>query len=224
MTSMRKISHHPKSETLADFAAGRLDEARAVVIATHISICEECRTAVADFEALGGICLETTEPEPMAENALADFWARAGEQDPLKPASTIVAANDFDLAKARPLAAYLPTSLESLNWRTVAPGVSQHVLDAEGYRSGVLRLLKISPGTQLPKHTHSDEELTLILRGAYRDEIGEFRAGDLADLDEDTLHTPTAIGEEDCICLIATNGPLVFKDLFGRLAQPFVGL
>ena len=221
---MRDIRHHPKTETLADYAAGRLDEARSVVIATHLTECSECRVAVADFEALGGACLEHIEPAPMEANSMAAFWERAGDQDPLGTSRGLSAANDVGLAAALPLKAYLKGDIKDVRWRSVAPGVWQHVLEAEGYRAGVLRLLRIAPGVQLPKHTHRQEELTLILSGSYRDEIGEFRAGDLADLDDDALHAPTATGEEDCICLIATSAPLVFKDLMGRIVQPFVGL
>ncbi len=222
---MRNILHHPKTETLADYAAGRLEEARSVVIASHLTLCDECRRAVADFEALGGLALESETPVAMNDGSMESFWARAGAQDvPAPKPKARRAANDFDLAAALPLRAYLKTDIDSIKWRTVAPGVAQHVIDAEGYRDGVLRLLRISPGTQVPKHTHKAEELTLILRGAYRDEIGEFRPGDLADLDGDAEHTPTAFGEEDCICLIATNAPLVFKDLMGKMVQPFVGL
>lgn len=221
---MREIRHHPKTETLAEFAAGRVDEARSVVIATHLTQCTDCATAVRDFEALGGACLENQTPVAMNDASMASFWARAGDQEIRTDVAPRRAANDFDLTAARPLKAYLKSDLDDLKWRAVAPGVSQVVLDADGYKAGVLRLLRIAPGTKLPKHTHQAEELTLILRGAYQDEIGVFQAGDLADLDADHLHTPTAIGEEDCICLIATSAPLVFKDIVGRIVQPFVGL
>ncbi|MBI1393623.1 MAG: hypothetical protein GC152_12855 [Alphaproteobacteria bacterium] len=223
---MRNIRHHPKPETLAEYAAGRLDEARSVVVSTHLTLCKECSRSVVDFEALGGACLETVEPEAMQAGSLAAFWERAGDQDILVSPSMhgFEAANDFSLSAAQPLGAYLDVDVDRIKWRAVAPGVSQHVLDAEGYRDGVLRLLKIAPGVQLPMHTHKREELTLIIRGAYRDAIGEFRPGDLADLDDDIEHAPTAFGDEDCICLIATSAPLVFKDLIGKIVQPFVGL
>ncbi|MEM1396749.1 MAG: ChrR family anti-sigma-E factor [Pseudomonadota bacterium] len=223
---MHKVTHHPKDETLADYAAGRLDEARSVVIATHLAYSEACRTAVADFEALGGACLEAVEPVEMESGSMAAFWERAGDQDVLVQSSsqTLDAANDLNLDVAQPLRAYLSEDIEDVKWKSIAPGISQHVLEAEGYRDGVLRLLKIAPGVQLPKHTHEQEELTLVLRGSYRDEIGTFGPGDLADLDDGALHAPTATGDEDCICLIATSAPLVFKGLMGRLVQPFVGL
>lgn len=224
MTALSNIRHHPKDLTLAAFAAGQLDEARSVVIAAHLKLCAECRFAVADFEAVGGACLETVEPVTMSDSALDSFWLRAGRQEAARSPASTFAANDFSLDASHPLARYLKAGIDAIEWRQVAPGLSQHVIPADGYRPGVLRLLKISPGVRIPKHTHGDEELTLILRGSYTDEVGDFRQGDLADLDEDVLHSPLATGDEACICLIATSAPLRFKSIVGRIVQPFIGL
>lgn len=218
---MSNIRHHPKTETLADYAAGRIDEARSVVLATHIALCSECAGAVADFEAIGGQLLENTEPVEMAPDALENILRRV-----VTDAHVVLnapPASDMP-EESLPLTAYLKSSIDDVKWRGVAPGLSQSVIEAQGYRPGVLRLLKIAPGTAMPKHSHSGGELTLILRGAYTDEVGEFGVGDLADLDENTTHTPKATGDEPCICLIATAAPLKFKTLTGRIAQPFIGL
>lgn len=220
---MSKISHHPKDATLAAYAAGRLDEALGVVVATHLTLCDRCRLAVADFESLGGVALESVEPVVMSDTALQSFWARAGKQD-APGAPSRVAANDFALEAAHPLSAYLKDGVDAIQWKPLAPGLWQHVLSAEGYRPGVLRLLRIAPGVRVPKHTHGDEELTLILRGSYADEVGAFARGDLADLDDAVTHSPLAVGDEDCVCLIATSAPLVFKGLIGKVVQPFIGL
>lgn len=224
MTALSNIRHHPKDITLAAYAAGQLDEARGVVIATHLKLCAECRLALADFEVIGGACLETVEPVSMSDSALDSFWLRAGKQEAAPAPASLLAANDFALDAAHPLARYLKDGIDAIEWRQVAPGLSQYVIPADGYRPGVLRLLKISPGVKIPKHTHGDEELTLILRGSYTDEVGDFQRGDLADLDEEVLHAPTATGEEPCICLIATTAPLRFRSIVGRIVQPFIGL
>ena len=224
MTALSNIRHHPKELTLAAYAAGNLDEARAVVIATHLTLCADCRRAALDFAALGGACLEAAEPVAMNASALESFWARAGRQERAPAPASMSAANDFSLDAAHPLASYLKDGIDAIEWRAVAPGLSQHVIPAEGYRPGVLRLLKINPGVRIPKHTHGDEELTLILRGSYSDEVGDFARGDLADLDGDILHAPLATGDEPCVCLIATSAPLRFKSLVGRVVQPFIGL
>lgn len=219
---MSDIHHHPKTETLADFAAGRMDEARAIVIATHAALCSDCSNAIADFEALGAICLDAIEPVETAPDALEKILARADSAANVAIPETM--RGDIAPEKRLPLSAYLAGELDEVNWRPVAPGFSQSVIEAQGYRKGVLRLLKIAPGVKMPRHSHKGEELTLILRGAYEDEIGEFGVGDLADLDGEHTHTPTAIGGEPCICLIATGAPLSFKTLTGKIVQPFIGL
>lgn len=217
---MTSIKHHPRTETLALYAAGALDEARSVVVAAHLALCPDCHAAVADFESLGGSLLAEMPPAPMREDALARFWEIAGPQE---QAGTL-ARLDARPSAARLLDRYLKDGIEGVKWRRIAPGASDVVLAARGPRKGALRLLKIEPGTRIPKHTHGGEECTLILRGAYDDELGAFAEGDFADLDDSDVHSPLAVGDEPCICLIATNAPLVFKELGGRLFQPFIGL
>lgn len=224
MTALSSIRHHPKALTLAAYAGGNLDAARAVVIATHLSLCAACRESVRDLETVAGACLEAVDPVAMNDTALDSFWARAGKQDRAAAPASMRAANDFALDAAHPLAAYLKDSLDAIVWRPVAPGLAQHIIRAEGWRPGVLRLIKVSPGVRIPKHTHGDEELTLILRGAYTDEVGVFRRGDVADLDGEVVHAPLATSDEPCICLIAADAPLRFKSLIGRVMQPFVGI
>lgn len=218
------MNHHPKSETLAACAAGALDEARTVVVAAHLALCSACRRAAHDFESLAGACLEGVEPADMRDDAMQRFWSGAGEQSSQTRLAVGGALHEFDIVAANPLARYLKGGLDNVAWRTIAPGMSHAVFDAHGYKPDVLRLLKIEPGTGIPKHTHGDEEYTLILRGAYTDEIGEFRQGDFADLDSGVSHSPMAVGDEACICLIVTNAPLVFRGLIGKVAQRFIGL
>ena len=213
---MRNPRHHPRPETLADFVAGRLDEAMAVVVAAHAEVCEQCAAEIDALEAMGGVMLEATEPVAMQADALENILARAG---------AIVAAPEVDAAAGRSsLSAYLAGDLDDVPWKWVAPGVHQHVMKAQGYRDGVLRLVKFAPGKGVPVHSHQGDELTLLMRGAYRDELGEWRAGDIADLDRDHTHEPVAFGDEPCICLIATSAPLEFKTMLGRALQPFVRL
>ena len=76
------IQHHPSDETLAAFAAGTLDEARALVVATHVALCPHCRGAVQMMEAVGGALIKTIAPAAMSDGALADALADADAQTP----------------------------------------------------------------------------------------------------------------------------------------------
>ena len=74
------------------------------------------------------------------------------------------------------------------------------------------------------RSTGITRELTLVLRGAYQDETGQFRVGDAADLDESIEHRPVADPEAGCICVLAFERPARFKGLLPRLLQPLTGL
>ncbi len=64
--------------------------------------------------------------------------------------------------------------------------------------------------------------MTLVLSGAYRDAMGRFGCGDIADLDEHIEHQPRVEPGEPCICIVATEAPTRFKGFFSRLLQPLV--
>jgi putative transcriptional regulator len=54
--------------------------------------------------------------------------------------------------------------------------------------------------------------------------MGQFSVGDIADLDEETEHSPVANGDGVCICLVAMEAPTRFKPFWAKLLQPFVGI
>ncbi len=70
------IHHHPTDETLAAFAAGSLDEARAVVVATHVSLCPHCRGGMRAAEEAGGLLLERGPSVALAPDALERALSR----------------------------------------------------------------------------------------------------------------------------------------------------
>jgi len=68
------------------------------------------------------------------------------------------------------------------------------------------------------------ENATYVVRGSYHDEIGQFKTGDIADLDGHHSHKPVIDSAEPCIALIATHSPVRYSGVFSRLMQPFVGI
>ncbi len=124
----------------------------------------------------------------------------------------------------RPLGRLLPEPLETLDWRRMAPGVRQYNLKNGPRFDGAFKLLHCAPGVALSAHTHNERELTFIVRGSYTDELGQFRAGDVADLDYSVEHRPVIDDDGPCIALIATDAPVRYSDLLGKLMQPFVGI
>lgn len=215
---MNRLTHHLPDPVLMAYAAGTLPEAFALVAACHVSLCDDCRATVESFEALGGAVLEDVEAAELAPDALAATMALieradgAGREAPPRPATPSIFP--------APLQSYVGGGPEAVRWRPVGAGVKQAILPCQGEASA--RLLYIPAGSSVPDHTHGGLELTLVLQGAFSDEVARFARGDVEIGDEDLHHTPVAEPGEDCICLAAADAPLKFNSFLPRLIQPFI--
>ncbi len=214
---------HLDDATIVAYAGGSLSNCLSVVAASHIAMCDHCRAKVRAAEAVGAALLETSETEQMSSGALSSVFERIDGSDWVQPKSRSDATDDPDPSLPLPVSRLLDHKLDDVRWKAAAPGVGIHVIEKNPDGSS-LYLLKVRPGHKLPDHGHAGQEMTLILRGAYRDQIGRFAPGDVADLDEDIEHQPVIEEGEDCICLIATEAPARFKGLVPRLLQPIVGI
>lgn len=208
-----QIRHHPDPATLVSYAAGTLAEPLAAVVAGHVSMCSHCRAEVRDLEILGGVMM-MGGPDDRAASVVKSPGHETRAAQPAPRREQLPA----------PIAAAYGLSFDNIPWRRLGPGVWHHKLALSAGTQGDLRLLKISAGRAMPDHGHGGEELTLVLDGAYADQTGEYRVGDIQDVDEDTEHTPVADRGTGCICLIASERPARFKGWIGRLLQPFTGM
>lgn len=212
---MAEIKHHLTDALLMAYAAGNLPEAFGLVVATHVSLCDECRARLGAFEAVGGSMVEAADAAEMAEGSLAATLAliAGGQKDSIRvPPKT-------DGVLPAPLMGYVGGGLADVKWRKLGGGVRQAILPTS--RAAMARLLHIPAGMAVPDHGHRGTELTLVLQGAFRDESDRFGRGDVEVADASMEHTPVAEAGEDCICLAATDAPLKFNALLPRLAQPF---
>ncbi|MDA7423765.1 ChrR family anti-sigma-E factor [Thalassococcus lentus] len=212
------INHHLTDDLIMAYSAGILPEAVNLIVATHISLCDECRAAVESHDALGGAVIENTEAVEVSEACLSgalDLIRNGAWSAPETP------VYKDDPVLPAPLRDYVGGSLDDVNWRPVGMGVKQAILPTEDGEA-TARLLFIPAGTAIPDHGHKGMELTLVLKGAFSDDDGYFARGDIEVAHEDVHHTPVADISEDCICLAVTDAPLQFKGLIPRLAQPFL--
>jgi putative transcriptional regulator len=212
------IQHHLSDALLMAYAAGNLPEAFGLVVATHVSLCDECRARAASFDAVGGALMEhDASPVSLAPDALAATMARIKGQA-TQPRYDMPAPIQCSVLPA-PLRAYVGGGLEAVKWRNVGGGVRQAILPTSAKASA--RLLHIPAGMAVPDHGHRGLELTLVLQGAFSDSEDRFARGDVEIATEELEHTPVAEPGLDCICLAATDAPLKFRALMPRLAQPF---
>ena len=211
------IRHHPDDATLMSFTAGALPQAFAAIVAAHLSMCPRCRDEITTFELVGAALIDTLPPRAMEQAAPAPQTWVADDDVPRLRAPHGGAAH-----LPWPLGQLVSGPLGDVRWERVAQGLWQHHIRMPNPSSGRLRLLKAAPGCAIPEHGHYGSEMTLVLEGAYQDQTGEFRVGDVADLDEGLEHTPVADRETGCICVFANEMPPRFKGLLLRLAQPFM--
>lgn len=207
------IMHHPTDTTLAAFASGTLDEARGLVVATHLSLCSRCRDAVRAFEHVGGALLESAEPAVMSAGALERAMTR------LEPPETVLPA------VPAPLVPDLPAPLSDYalgSWRWIGRGVQWRSVDVASGDGVRVFMLKAAPGTRLPRHKHTGSEWTCVFEGAFRHDLGRYGPGDFDEADESVEHNPMVEEGVACICLVALQGNIELQSWMGRLIQPFI--
>jgi putative transcriptional regulator len=211
------IKHHLTDALLMAYSAGTLPEAFSLTVAAHVSMCDECRARLGAFDSVGGALIEEGETAALSQGSLEDTLARIARAGP--PEAPRRAPGRKGVLPA-PIQDYVGGDLEAVHWRPVGMGVKQAILPTAQDASA--RLLYIPAGAAVPDHGHRGTELTLVLQGAFEDEVDHFGPGDIEVADEELDHTPVADIGQDCICLAATDAPLRFKGWMPRLAQPFL--
>jgi putative transcriptional regulator len=206
------VMHRPSDETLAAFAAGRLDEGLAVVVAAHLEIDGESARRLREFNAVHGALLDAAEPIAMQAGA-DEVLARLGDMPAPRQES----------GKVEP---GLPRVLRPYAvgpWRRIGLKIAMRRVEVPGAEARVF-MLRAGPGVALPHHRHSGLEWTTILAGAYEHEHGRYAAGDFDEADSEHEHTPRVDPVEGCTCIAAVTGDVLFQGWLGRLLQPFVRL
>lgn len=221
---MTDTHHSAPDDVLMGYATGTLAKAFDLVLATHVSLSDDARARLETFEALGGAVLDDMDAEDLESASVNEV---SFEQTMAKILGTLPPEPKTPAATNK---ATFPTPLQNVvggdedavQWRSLAGGVKQCVLHSDD--GGTARLLLIPAGRAMPVHSHNGAEMTLVLKGAFRDEGGVFARGDLEVADTQVTHQPIADPGEDCICLVATDAKLKFQSLLPRLAQPFIGI
>jgi len=208
---------HLNDDDLLDYAAGRFAEPFAVLIAAHLTLCPTCRRSVAGFEALGGLAIEAAPSVEMAAGSFDAVMARLDEPEPAEPpVRTQPASGEFRHLPA-PLRRFVGAAPV---WRKVMRGLEEaEIGGADGVRA---RLMRIAPGTAMPRHTHGGREMLIVLDGGYSDEIGVYDVGDVAVADRDVVHKPIADPDEGCLCFAVTDARLKLTGPIGRVLNLFI--
>lgn len=211
------IKHHPSDDILAQFASGNLPAAVSVAVSIHVEMCECCQQKVAKFTEQAAQAALTEDFEAQVDldmdlDEMFDFITRdtSLESVPIKTSSTLLLGDKQIL---------VPTALKQLefgDWSGIGKVSRSRVkLDDDSIRSS---LLHIQAGGEIPAHTHTGQELTVLLDGSFEDEMGEYHKGDFIWLDTEHNHQP--VSKDGCLCYAVVTDPLHFTEGFSRLLNP----
>lgn len=201
-------NHHPSDDILTAYAAGALEPGFGLVVGAHVEVCAHCRARVGAFEAASGVALEKVADADVGADALANVMTRLGQQAPKQALDQRSFIERLSLKKKR--------------W--VAPGVWVAGVDTPHAPQNRVYLLSVASGGLTARHEHSGAEFCTVLKGAYRDELGLFAAGDFAAAESELNHQPVVEGAEACVCLFATEGRLKAQGLLGQLAFAYANV
>ena len=145
MKNDKKIKHHLSEDLLMRYSNGTLCEAFSLAVATHISMCDDCRAALESYEAVGGALLDVSDPEEMDDDSFESVMALI-ESQPTQTTQILERAPS-DVPSA--LSDYIGGSLHDVKWRPIGLGVKQSLLKTSG--NSTARLLYIPAGTAVKK-------------------------------------------------------------------------
>ena len=221
-------NHHPSIDDLTLYAAGGLKLSHALCIATHLEYCHECQQCVHKLEQVGSqIFNQGTNdrfPDSNLEELRASVFSQISAQR--EPAKTSGKAERKLLKRdssnaPRALKQFVPENLEQLDWKRLSPSIKLATLcnDKDGSQ---LALSWVKPGGRMPHHSHTGDELTVVLEGSFSDEDGIYSKGDFILRNAKHKHKPVVTKDAPCVCLMVLDSPIEFTGFFTRLLNPAI--
>lgn len=209
---------HLPDELLAGYAHGSLEEAEALLVAVHASLCPLCARKVDELERLGGALLSAEPDNVVSDDLLARTLAQLDQHAPVAPLTPVQ-----DPVFPAPLARLIGPSA-NIAWKKALPNV--WVFELPLTLSGVpVRLRRFDPGSNIPLHTHSAPEYDLVLTGGVTDNASghHMLRGDVSINDERNAHSLVIDQGEDCIALSVHNARVKPLGLWARMIFGYTG-
>jgi putative transcriptional regulator len=206
----------PLDALLAGYAAGSLSAPLAALVEAHLELKPESRRFVAALAALGGVLLDGIAPIPLENRGRVLAGALANAPD---PAATAPSRAEQDALLPPSLLRLIGRDPKALAWRWVIPGLREcPILVGPGVQ---VSLVRITAGARMPAHTHTGDEVVLVLDGGFSDANGDYRRGDVEIADETFSHRPIAHRDRDCLFFVVRDGPVKLTGPIGRIIQLF---
>ncbi|RUO21758.1 ChrR family anti-sigma-E factor [Aliidiomarina haloalkalitolerans] len=216
------IKFHPNEELLVQYVQGNLDSALAVVVGTHIDMCQHCKAHARDIET------HLSAKELGASTDFSELTMQAMLEDILNSAAPAISAPQqiLDKVTVEGKQFRLPPALKRVShrlgdWSKVPGSVWRAPLKVDDHSA--VNLIYMGAGASVPEHTHRQHEATLVINGTFNDEHDRYHDGDFVFLGADHRHSPQT-AEEDCLTLAWLDAPLQFTSGMARLLNPFSSL
>ena len=216
----------PGEELYGAYAAGVLDPALKLLLETQGCLRENLYKRLSQADMVAGALLERERPAPMSFGAIdraleaIDVLERDGDTQIAEAVQEAGQALDELIRLPEPLRDIALEAAGQEGWKFAGPGLRIMRLPMES--SAEAELLRIEPGFGAPMHSHKGSEYTLVVTGAFTDEIGNYKPGDISIAGPGVTHKPVADQGEVCFARAVREGDLEFKGLLGML-QKVVG-
>lgn len=217
-----ETNFHPPQDMLERFAHGTLSAGLSVAVSAHVELCAFCRGHSNELEAAAALAwlrdpdLEAAAHSPQDSFRMIESIVATPQQREMRTNASCVSEihmHERSIALPRVLA---KIAAGGLAWKKLAGGINQAAVMLDGETQ--CEFIYMKPGSQVPIHRHQGSEITLVLEGSFRDQLGAYQPSDFVLRDRSHQHQPAS--EEGCLCFAVLDSPLTFTRGLARLLNP----
>lgn len=224
--------YHPDSQWLSEYAAGTLTDSQALCISAHLAYCEHCKQQTTELTEIGAMLFYGQPSADTSPDALHSVLKQIQAQTPATaqtspqtasiPQTQLTSGDAEDYANLPAAVQKLvPGGFSNLRWQKIGSLISIAKLNNLGDERNV-SLHKLQPGGSVSNHDHRGREITVVLRGSFSDQDGQYFPGDFLIREPGETHRPSASNNEECLCLAVCDAPVKFTGMFARLLNPLM--
>ncbi|ALS35096.1 putative transcriptional regulator [Pseudoalteromonas translucida KMM 520] len=221
------IKHHPSDTLLTQYCSASLSASLSLAVSIHVDMCPVCQAKVTKLEAKNAAEV-FNDALPIEADADTNGYF---EQESSSLFDLITSDTSIDeVYEVEPIAVeinqqnyQLPRALTRISHSKFTQ-VGKLARSRVALDDGPLRtsLLHIAAGGEIPEHTHTGFEITLLLNGEFSDEEGSYVPGDFIWQDGSHQHTP--VTKEGCLCFTVVSSALHFNKGLSKLLNPIGNL
>lgn len=206
---------------LMEYASGCLDEAHALVIATHMALSPAARKIVAQYESIGGSMLnDCCAPVAMKPDARKCVMDKLDKMVSEAKAASSCAKKNKSPSDYLEMPGCLEKYIEQTVWHQTSNG-RQTIHIKTSCSGSKAQLVKTNPGEKIATQTTTTHEITLVLRGAVQDNNARYQRGDLFIAEDGTPHILIADSNEGCVCFVVHPSQSRVRRIIANFFKPF---